>query len=109
MHPIHICMEKGILGFTPQNTVDEVQMLIRKHEDFEATTQAHDERIKQLSEQANRLIHGGHYDIPRLVVRKCQSFKTFAHQYISCNRHIHLLYLCMRNVCFRSQSLVQNC
>ena len=50
-----------------QNTVDEVQVLIRKHEDFEATTQAHDERIKQLNEQANRLIHGGHYDIPRLM------------------------------------------
>lgn len=56
-----------IVDLDMQNTVDEVQVLIRKHEDFEATTQAHDERIKQLNEQANRLIHGGHYDIPRLV------------------------------------------
>lgn len=75
-----------------QNTVDEVQVLIRKHEDFEATTQAHDERIKQLTEQANRLIHGGHYDIPRLIAAHYTKalFRSFSHQSTLHTRHIYL-------------------
>lgn len=52
------------------NTVDGVQLLIRKHEDFENTCQSHDEKIKQLCDTANNLIHGGHYDIPKIAERR---------------------------------------
>lgn len=52
-----------------QNSVDTVQVLLRKQEEFEHTCQAHDEKIKQLCDQANKLIHGGNYDIPRYVIR----------------------------------------
>ena len=48
-----------------KNSVDDVQALIRKHEEFEYTCHPHDEKINQLSDQANRLIQGGHYDIPK--------------------------------------------
>lgn len=45
--------------------MDDVEALIRKHEEFEHTCQAHDAKIKQLSDQANKHIQGGHYDIPK--------------------------------------------
>lgn len=35
---------------------------MKKHEEFESTSAAHDDRIKTLSDQANKLIHAGHYD-----------------------------------------------
>ena len=35
---------------------------MKKHEEFESTSAAHDDRIKALSDQANKLIHAGHYD-----------------------------------------------
>ena len=41
--------------------MDSVEALIKKHADFEGTSVAHEERTKALSEQANRLIHAGHY------------------------------------------------
>ena len=40
-------------------------MLLKKHEEFEGTSSAHDDRIRSLSEQANKLIHAGHYDTAR--------------------------------------------
>ena len=48
-----------------QTSVDSVVELIKKHADFESTAVAHDERIKTLSDQANKLVHSGHYDIAR--------------------------------------------
>jgi len=39
-----------------------VEDLLKKHEEFENSTIAHDEKIRVLSEQANRLIQAGHYD-----------------------------------------------
>ena len=40
---------------------------MKKHEEFESTSAAHDDRIKALSDQANKLIHAGHYDAAGLV------------------------------------------
>ena len=48
--------------FSPQTSVDSVEELLKKHEEFESTSAAHDERIRVLSEQANKLIQSGHYD-----------------------------------------------
>lgn len=45
-----------------QTSVDGVEVLLKKHEDFEMTAAAHDEKIKALYEQASRLIQAGHYD-----------------------------------------------
>jgi len=45
--------------------VDSVETLLKKHEEFEGTSTAHDDRIRSLSEQANKLIHAGHYDTTR--------------------------------------------
>lgn len=45
-----------------QTSVDSVEELMKKHEEFESTSAAHDDRIKALSDQANKLIHAGHYD-----------------------------------------------
>lgn len=45
-----------------QTSVDSVEELLKKHEEFESTSTAHDDRIKTLSDQANKLIHAGHYD-----------------------------------------------
>lgn len=44
-----------------------MEALIKKHTDFEGTSVAHEERTKVLSDQANRLIHAGHYATTRYV------------------------------------------
>ena len=56
-----------ICDHIPQTSVDSVEVLLKKHEDFESTSVAHDDRIRTLSEQANKLIHAGHYDAERLT------------------------------------------
>ncbi|XP_065894234.1 spectrin beta chain, non-erythrocytic 1-like isoform X3 [Dysidea avara] len=43
-------------------SVDGVEELLKKHEEFEKTAMAHDEKIRALQEQANRLMQAGHYD-----------------------------------------------
>lgn len=45
-----------------QTSVDSVEMLLKKHEDFVMSFLTHDEKIKALCEQANRLVQAGHYD-----------------------------------------------
>ena len=48
--------------YSLQTSVDGAEVLLKKHEDFEMTAAAHDEKIKALCEQASRLIQAGHYD-----------------------------------------------
>ena len=50
---------------TLQTSVDSVEALMKKHNEVESTSTAHDERARALSEQANRLIQAGHYDNTR--------------------------------------------
>ena len=45
-----------------QTSVDSVEMLLKKHEDFIMSGIPHDEKVKALCEQASRLIQAGHYD-----------------------------------------------
>ena len=39
-----------------------MEALIKRHEDFENTLYAQDERLKAFSELADKLIAAGHYD-----------------------------------------------
>ena len=45
--------------------MDSVEKLLKKHDEFESTAFAHDEKIRSLCEHANRLILAGHYDSAR--------------------------------------------
>lgn len=46
-------------------SVDSVEELLSKHEEFSRKSSSIDDRIRGLSEQANRLVHAGHYDAER--------------------------------------------
>lgn len=39
-----------------------METLLKRHEDFENTLYAQDERLKLFSEMADKLINAGHYD-----------------------------------------------
>nr|CAD7572393.1 unnamed protein product [Timema californicum] len=43
-------------------SLDDVEALLKRHEDFENTLYAQDERLKAFSEMADKLIVAGHYD-----------------------------------------------
>lgn len=45
-----------------QGSLDDVEALMKRHEDFENTLYAQDERLKSFSELADKLIGAGHYD-----------------------------------------------
>ena len=49
----------------PQTSVDTVEVLLKKHEEFEKSCAPHDEKIKLLCDLANRLITAGHYESGR--------------------------------------------
>jgi len=44
-----------------QVSLDDVEALIKRHEDFESTLCAQDERLNVFSELADKLIKAGHY------------------------------------------------
>ena len=71
---------------SPQASVDGAESLLKKHEEFEVTSQPHDGRVKALSEQANRLIQAGHYDRERwdVVSRVCGVWSDVVEQYMAC-------------------------
>ena len=50
-----------------QSTVDDVEGLLRRHDDFNSKLQAQDDRMKALDELADRLIAEGHPDADRSV------------------------------------------
>lgn len=45
-----------------QKTVDDVESLMKRQEDFESTLQAQDEKVKALDELADKLISDNHPD-----------------------------------------------
>jgi hypothetical protein len=45
-----------------QESLDDVEALIKRHKDFESTLCTQDERLKAFSELADKLIKVGHYD-----------------------------------------------
>ncbi|PSN40703.1 hypothetical protein C0J52_13751 [Blattella germanica] len=53
-------------------TLDDVEALIKRHDDFENTLFAQDERLKAFSELADKLIAAGHYDSKYIDERRNQ-------------------------------------
>uniref|UniRef100_A0A8D8QLB4 Spectrin beta chain, non-erythrocytic 5 n=1 Tax=Cacopsylla melanoneura TaxID=428564 RepID=A0A8D8QLB4_9HEMI len=53
-------------------SIDDVEALLKRHEDFENTVYAQDERIKIFSEIGDKLIAAKHYDSPYIKDRKEQ-------------------------------------
>jgi len=45
-----------------KGSVDDVEALLKRHEDFENSLYAQDERLKTFCEMANKLISANHYD-----------------------------------------------
>jgi len=54
------------------DSLDSVESLIKKHEDFEKTLAAQDEKIKTLDEFATKLIENDHYAKDDVDERRCQ-------------------------------------
>lgn len=53
-------------------SLDDVEALLKRHEDFENTLVAQDERVKAFSEVADQLISLGHYDSPGIDEKRKQ-------------------------------------
>ena len=51
-----------MIGCLCQSTIDDVEALRKRHEDFAKNLHAQDERMKALDELADRLIRDGHPD-----------------------------------------------
>jgi len=51
-----------IFMFFFKGSVDDVEALLKRHEDFENSLYAQDERLKTFCEMANKLISTNHYD-----------------------------------------------
>ncbi len=61
-----ISAQEAFLGNTDLGTsVDNVEQLLTKHTEFIRKSSAVDDRVKALSEMANRLVHAVHYDADR--------------------------------------------
>lgn len=52
---------------TYQSTVDDVDGLYRRHEDFEKKLKAQDDKVKALNELADKLVAEGHPDSDKQV------------------------------------------
>ena len=72
IHNAHSRMYLHTPSTLHQTSVDTVEVLLKKHEEFEGTSSAHDDRIH--SEQANKLIHAGHYDTARYSMEKIRTY-----------------------------------
>lgn len=63
-----ISAQEAFLGNTDLGTsVDNVEQLLTKHNEFTRKSAAIDDRVRALSEMANRLVHAVHYDGDRCV------------------------------------------
>uniref|UniRef100_A0A2A6CFM8 Spc-1 n=1 Tax=Pristionchus pacificus TaxID=54126 RepID=A0A2A6CFM8_PRIPA len=52
------------------DSLDSVESLIKKHEDFEKSLNAQEEKINALDEFATKLIQGQHYEAPKVAERR---------------------------------------
>lgn len=66
-------IHEAFLDFTHLGgSVDDVQALLKRHDDFENTLFAQDDRLKQFSDIADKLIGAGHYDSKYIDDRRNQ-------------------------------------
>ena len=61
-------MEYSDLG----NSLDDVEAILKRHNDFENTLGAQDKILKGFSDNADKLIKNGHYDAPAVNDRRNQ-------------------------------------
>lgn len=54
------------------STIDDVEALLKRHENFLATLVAQDERLQVFSEMADKLIHARHYNAVNVDERRKQ-------------------------------------
>lgn len=52
------------IGLIFQNSLDEVESIMKRHGDFENTLGAQDKILKGFSDHADKLIASNHYDSP---------------------------------------------
>jgi spectrin alpha len=52
------------------DSLDAVESLLKKHEDFEKSLAAQEEKIHALDEFATKLIEGGHYASDNVISRR---------------------------------------
>lgn len=62
-----------------QSTLDDVEALLKRHDDFENTLMAQDERLRVFSEMADKLIAAEHYDAKYINDRRDQVGETRNH------------------------------
>ncbi|XP_014210997.1 spectrin alpha chain isoform X2 [Copidosoma floridanum] len=54
------------------DSLDSVEALIKKHEDFDKTLAAQEDKIKALDEFASKLVEGGHYAAEEVAQRRAE-------------------------------------
>ncbi|XP_063234159.1 spectrin alpha chain, non-erythrocytic 1 isoform X2 [Bacillus rossius redtenbacheri] len=64
--------EVFLAGTDLGGSLDDVEALLKRHEDFENTLSVQDERLKAFSEMADKLIAAGHYDSKYVSDRRDQ-------------------------------------
>ena len=62
--------ESFLVNQDPGDSLDSVEALIKKHEDFEKSLAAQEEKIKALDEFATKLIDGEHYAAEDVAERR---------------------------------------
>ena len=65
------CITDPIINLM-QSTLDDVEALLKRHDDFENTLIAQDERLKTFSEMARKLVEADYYDAKAINDRKKQ-------------------------------------
>ena len=53
-----------------QDTLDSVEALIKKHEDFEKSLEAQEEKVNAVQHFAQKLMAAGHYDTVAIANRR---------------------------------------
>jgi spectrin alpha len=67
------------------DSLDSVESLIKKHEDFEKSLAAQEEKIKALDEFATKLIEGQHYAADDVARRRQAASRTLLEISLCCS------------------------
>lgn len=79
------------------DSLDSVEALIKKHEDFEKSLAAQEEKIKALDEFATKLIEGQHYAADDVAQRRAMVTKQITEPVVQCT----LFFICIDVYCFK--------
>ena len=65
------------------DSLDSVEALLKRHEDFEKSLAAQEEKVKAVGEVASRLLQAGHYSAKDIDSRRNEVMCTYVHVYTS--------------------------